>query len=445
MSNTTNDRLSKVKIASKSIDLSTLKSVERLEKVTLSTIKTSTNIDFSKEDYTYSITSNQDLEGKTLKLPKNCILKFSGNGKFSNGILIGNNTNIVADKKIFDNIQVKGTFNCIGKIKWFATGCELVETETGVCYFQKKKDESQELQNALDSDFRELEFDPVAYYLGSTIILHKEKKLILKGSTLKESLAQCQQMIKNTCFIFSDKDITLLKIQADECKDHQKTIIIDGGNFDVSLCDKYTSNCIEVVADNEEKIWGLYINTNIKGKFNNISGVGININPIENKEMAGNKAFITQIRINSNIQDFGTGIKAMNYMDESKGLYYNWVTDLVIDGAIIHCPLAIETNSDCDIKCMIQAGNYFDTKENDKALIKFTGVACSISSNIFDIYMGGGPWANRYVMEVTNPGAKVVPYGRFNTFLIEGRWLNTYFVKGVLYNNLTEQIYNKKA
>lgn len=63
------------------------------------------------EGYKYVIKWDFDLNGQTITVPENCILEFEG-GSLSNGMLIGNETQIIAEKTaIFTNITISGTWN----------------------------------------------------------------------------------------------------------------------------------------------------------------------------------------------------------------------------------------------------------------------------------------------------------------------------------------------
>lgn len=63
-----------------------------------------------KENTIYIIQYDYDLNGQEIEIPENCVLQFEG-GSFSNGILIGNNTNInAAQKEIFKSIVLKGNY-----------------------------------------------------------------------------------------------------------------------------------------------------------------------------------------------------------------------------------------------------------------------------------------------------------------------------------------------
>ena len=59
----------------------------------------------------YVIQHDYDLNGQTITVPENCILKFDG-GSLKNGTIVGQNTNIIASPNviIFDNIDIHGSW-----------------------------------------------------------------------------------------------------------------------------------------------------------------------------------------------------------------------------------------------------------------------------------------------------------------------------------------------
>ena len=368
-----------------------------------------------KEDTWYIVKYDFDLGGVNVYLPKGCTLEFKG-GTLHDGTLVGSDSTIHGDRKVFFDVELGGTWNCVGDVRWFADCTSIVNDQWG-CRIPELVDRSKDIQAALDSPFRELHFPPSAYYITNTLVLRKEKSLILHGSPMKLSLEQAGMAKMNTCIIFSDKDVTLLQIAVSESQ--QNAVSVEGGNFDVSKCPNYTHNCIEVMASEVgQRLWGVVINTNVKGKYNITTGVGINVNPVECPGLKNDMAYITQVRINSNVSNFGTGVKAMNYMDASTGLYYNWCTDLVVDGSIQNCPTAVDTNvEDTDIRATIQAGYYFDKKDNGQPLVAYSGVRGAMNGAVYDIQLcAGGKYANQYALEISTPNACVDSYGRFEAF-----------------------------
>ena len=386
----------------------------------------------------YNINSEYILEDEeVVVLPKDSILVFTGNGKIVNGTVVGSNSIIRANNKVFFNTKVQGTWNCIGEVRWFANGSSIKEYN-GV-YIPVPEDDTQNIQNALDSSFRESQFPPKIYYVNDTLILRQEKKLTFQGSSMKEPLSNCTSACINTSIIYTDKNNPILRIAANT--GGQSKITIEGGNFDVSLCDVssiegehkyYTANCIEVLANNNEKIWGLNISSDIKGKFGNLGGVGININPINNQASSG---YITAIHINSTISNFGIGIKASSY-----GYSNCWCTDLNSNSDIINCLTAVDSSADCTIDGTIQAGFLIRANSNkvdsfkesplNTPLIRLNTDRAAIGANIFDIrlspvpevdqtgnYTGYYLYPNHYAIENNFTNAIISAYGLFLALL----------------------------
>lgn len=74
---------------------------------------------FNKENTTYVIKSNLNLEGATLSLPHKCSLLFEG-GEIANGTLVGNETRIKGENgPIFQRVQFEGSFLGTIKESWF--------------------------------------------------------------------------------------------------------------------------------------------------------------------------------------------------------------------------------------------------------------------------------------------------------------------------------------
>ena len=74
----------------------------------------------NKANTTYVIRKDFDLEGQTLKMPENCVLKFNG-GKLINGTICGSQTHIAAKKSlVLKNISIEGSWdNEEGYPEWF--------------------------------------------------------------------------------------------------------------------------------------------------------------------------------------------------------------------------------------------------------------------------------------------------------------------------------------
>lgn len=82
----------------------------------------------SKDNYTYIITKDVDLQGEILVLPANSVLKFDG-GTIKNGEIKGNNTTIIIDynRDVFDNIYFTGTFKKSSQLFFYKTMQEIKE------------------------------------------------------------------------------------------------------------------------------------------------------------------------------------------------------------------------------------------------------------------------------------------------------------------------------
>lgn len=377
----------------------------------------------------YTINSKITLSN-TLELDENSIVIFGSSGSISGGTIVGNNSTIIADHKVFYNVNVKGTWDCIGNVGWFADGCKGVN----VYGIPNKTDDYNGIQQALDSSFSELVFPPKIFYTSQTLVLRKEKRLVLQGVSMGNSLYNKNESRLNTCIIYTDKNIDLLHIIAtDDNKNRNpnarttNSVSIVGGNFDVSLTQSggsfatYTANCITVFTnDYNTRIWGIQINTNIFGRHENNEdwekSIGINLNPISAETKTPYKredyGYVTQIEIDGQIKDFGTGIKATDWQGTFDGVKrgINWCSSLHSDCNIIDCKTAVSLfNVDADINGMIQPPSY-ESSGNNKAVIEVDSAYCtSIGANIFDLQME--ETAN-YAVDIRNGGV-VQAYGRF--------------------------------
>ena len=253
--------------------------------------------------------------------------------------MVGNHSNIIAHTKIFYNVDVEGTWNCVGNAAWWATGSGTEEIhwtdEKGAhtSTLPNNVDDHDNIQQALDSSFSELVFPPRMYYTENTLILRKGKKIVLQGGAMSDGMDMLKwDEIRNTAIIYTDKDIDLLVINVTENGENPSTVSIEGGNFDVSRIIagnefiKYTKSCIKVLADDyNARLWGLTINTNIfgckSGDINNRQGFGININPVKAIEQAeyklDNYGYVTQMSIKGTIKNFDTGIIVKNHYNSN--------------------------------------------------------------------------------------------------------------------------------
>lgn len=307
-------------------------------------------------------------------MPKGSSLEFRG-GVIHNGTIVGNNSSIIADTKVLDSINIEGTWRCVGNAGWWAKGSSFKEVswlnangERKTANVPDNYDDYTNIQQALDSSFRELIFPPKMYYTSRTLTLSKEKKLVLQGSSMGNGLGMLKvDNVYNTAVVYTDKDIDLLVINVTECSDSPCTVSIEGGNFDVSrivnggITVPYTHSCIKVLADNyNARLWGLNIDTNIFGCGHDIPGtsIGININPDpatpKSPYNQADYGYVTRINIKGSIHKMGTAIVAKNHHNNTNDTT-NWASGLDVDCNISFCRKAVVTDTDCDIKGLIQS------------------------------------------------------------------------------------------
>lgn len=374
------------------------------------------------ENRTVTVGHEFDLGGETIDVPRGVTLRFTNGGYLANGTLRGHGSYIDATRRVFDNIKVEGSWTCTGNVLWWADGCDFVEYKPNTLHIPTPKDETDALQLALDSSFRELHFPPRPYYVARTLVLRREKRLVLHGSRLAQSLNQMQPMVENTCVIFSNRDITLLKIDVNEGRGQwsQSSVCIEGGTFDVSLCDGYSSSCILLSTDGEARMWGVRISTAVRGSRTKVSSVGISLNPVADPSAKGNKAYATDVRLDCEVSGFTTGIVALNHTAADGYTPYNWLTSLTIDGCIRDCETAIISNVEgLDVRAMLQAAPCFSTKENGAALVVYDGTSMGISSDFYDLTLsaiapgGSTCYQHQYALRATVPNSFVATYGVF--------------------------------
>ena len=69
---------------------------------------------FNKDNHVYRITRELNLDGKTLTIPNNCVLDFTGGGYITNGALEFNNTAIWPNgcmiSDYFKEVTITGTY-----------------------------------------------------------------------------------------------------------------------------------------------------------------------------------------------------------------------------------------------------------------------------------------------------------------------------------------------
>ncbi len=380
-----------------------------------------------------------ELYENIVNIPVNCSLKFNG-GKLKNGVIIGNNSRILAgDEIIFDGVEIYGTWGCKCNIAWYASGCDVnivggVETIV-------KKDESSQIQLALDSSFKELVFPPKLYYVASTLWAREEKRIKMDGGRLGAYLFQGVKSRNNACVIFTDQDITLLKIGGYRAR-YIQNFEIEGGNFDVSLCGLggYSSNCIEVCTDNGTSIWGMKIKTSVYGTYETAAvhpgGCGIAFNVYT----TSSNAYISMVEIDSFVSNFAVGIDLSNYVIATNP----WMSDIIVKGQISGCINAVKTNCNSSIQASIQPARLFGSNNGESLIIVDGGSTVSISSMIWDVYNSeGGNYTNQYALCVKHPDDKVIASGLFADIFLRGSYGNGFGRRIDGYSQNVNSIYDR--
>lgn len=137
----------------------------------------------------YEIRYNFDLDGGTLTVPNNCVLKFNG-GSIGNGTLIGDNTCIDSvAAKIFSGITLSGTF---------------IEQESYPEWFGAKQgNNTVDCSSAINSclmAFNLCKLGIGKYYTNSTITLNKTAQRLV-GSGIENSIIIPQSNDQDTILI----------------------------------------------------------------------------------------------------------------------------------------------------------------------------------------------------------------------------------------------------
>lgn len=344
----------------------------------------------NKPNTIYEIRYDFDLNGEEITIPENCILKFNG-GSLSNGTIKGNSTNIISDYLIFKNLNVIGSWSTIGESRWFVQSSPYTIRQDEV--FIDKLDVSDDFQTFLNSSFRKIHICKGFYYITKPLIISNSIEINMDGGSSGNYLLKHDMDCLDKTFIFSNKNITLLKITANDTT--VKNIILNGGNLDVSLAysDKplYNTHCIEIDIRNRRKYWGIYINTTINGTYNDLEpSQGTAIKFIDD----GRGGYATMVNLNCTIRwfDLAYDIKTSNS---------SWITNVNLYGECNHCNRVLDTTADTVSKVDVQTQAVF-TKENvkDYPLFKSSSTLV-IGGRLWDVgTKQGDKTTNYYVAEI---------------------------------------------
>lgn len=328
------------------------------------------------------------LRGSKIEIPANCTLKFVG-GKFSNGILIGNNTNIEANSSdyIFDNVSVQGSYVCSGYVDWFGAKC--LSDTTSIL------GNSTKIQKALDSRFGVVKFNKGYYYVDETLHINHQIDIQLEGSDSKRIIPPRKKSGEGYygdkpniigTIVWSDKNISILNISIGSpiwTIDENISFSIKGGCFDVSKVSNYSEAVLDLCTGLATYCYP-HINTTLYGPirsevpFNLCSGYGIRF-----QDQSIGSAFYDG-RIVCTIFGFYTAVKHENNDYNSSGTY---ITSIIYDCAINNCVCAYDfgtaANGGGKILGTIQAEHLCPTQNNGECLIK---------GNLHNLYINPFVW-----------------------------------------------------
>lgn len=333
------------------------------------------------ENTIYEIRYDFDLGGQPKEIPAGCVLKFEG-GCLKNGTIVGDNSVITSTGRCLKEVYVLGTWNCTGEVKWWCETSGFVETSNENNPIDVTKvDCTRDFQYALDSDFSNLYVDGL-YYITSTLNLAKPKDIEMAGYTASTYLRQHQKDLVGKTFVFTDKDITLLRIAPELLRNGENQInfssrvSIRGGNFDASLATIYSSNCIEVDIREDRKLWGFEFDSGVWGAYTSWGvlpgGCGIKFLTDENN------GYATMVNIKGNVEWFGTGLYIVSGVK-------CWITDIALSGVISNCPTALTADADMSVHASIQPRCFFTEKNNGHPLVEVLGKTVVIDGMIWDV------------------------------------------------------------
>ena len=328
-----------------------------------------------QENTIYEIRYDFDLGGEMVPILQGCVLKFEG-GCLENGTIKGIGSSVLSDNQCFKEVSVIGAWNGISKLEWWCKPSILTIEDSKSTFALTNIDCTKDFQYALDADFCELHINGY-YYITDTVVLKKYKRLALSGLPITYSFAYKGRDSMLSSYVFSDKNITLLRIAPDSANKYANNqISIEGGNFDVSQVDGYSANCIEVDIRENRKIWGLNIDCGINGyqtAYSPATGCGIKFLTDEGS------GYATMVRIKGSIMWFGIGVHVHDALP-------CWITDVEINGIITNCANAIDCNTDIYINASIQPYTGFTNEaKRDVPLINIAGGRAVIGGMIWDL------------------------------------------------------------
>lgn len=361
-------------------------------------------------------------------LPLNTKLKFNG-GMLKNCTIVGNQSEILAEGKIFDNVNIEGRWTCKGNAAWWCIGCptsqQQIVSSKDYLYrvIRDGYDQYEAIQQALDSAFSELVFPQGLYYTTRTLKLTKQKRVVLDGQGIPTYLFQGLESLEDACVIFTDQNINLLEIGGTRSTYVLKYEVV-GGTFDTSLSGStiYDKNCISLSASCGTKLSEVRIETSIYGCYwgNTVPrGKGISV---AYKEDLGENVFdcaasyITCVQIKAKIRNFGECVAAYSNMKPKEDEKF-WMTDVFVDKEcyLEYFKNAVVMGTNGTVGGSMQPQAFFSSDNKEAAIIVLFDNYVSISGRVWDTGKEGknGLYNNNYALDIRNSNATVIAEGEF--------------------------------
>lgn len=327
----------------------------------------------------YIIQYDYDLNGATITIPDNCTLYFEG-GSLSNGILIGNKTNIVSENnKIFADVLFRGFDDVIFKIDWFVDNymTNLADTVS---------DATIELQSAFVSGAKRFEFlGNKYYYISNTITLSSQIQII--GIKNRGILSTNGNLVPSC--IFSDANITMLDILVDNEEISGFRQVVSIGGF--ILLNRYKSTSYNSIVDTSlvrlrtsdtrfGAAWGIDLDFDIYGTNFNIDNIPNEEGVLVSASLrnftglsleAYNNNYLTYVNVRGRYYNLKRGINVVTDNTSSFVTSLNLYHDSFCDrgGDINASPVVIYGDHQCFRSIINNGIGYFNTNSNNVAII----------------------------------------------------------------------------
>jgi hypothetical protein len=330
----------------------------------------------SEANFIYIIQYDFDLNGATINLPANSILKFEG-GSIKNGNLVGNNTTIDAapDAKIFNlNVALSGTFtNTESTPYWYGGDPSLAET-------------SDYIQKCFDDVFPNTYIPKGIWNINKTLNV-----TATRPTTIRMDGDRNTTKYYNTDYsvIKTNADVTSIKVEYVRHAWMACPFAIIGGSIEQASGFSFTHPCVIISGNNGSKLRNVYIDTLISG-LNDYATKDDNNIAILIVADDNNDGFANNVKIASYIDYFNIGVKIQ------RGTQAAWITG-VYDTSYITAKQAIinEGATYSSFGGTYQAQPVFADADKETPFIHSDASGCYFYGAIWDLgATSGGLYSN---------------------------------------------------